>query len=221
MRKINLAIGLLSLAVVSMSACSSNTSTITSTTMESVTTTETATEAVATATTEEAISTTEAITTTEEVISTSEVSATEASTTEVATTEATTTEVATTEAQSSTSILGELKGLNGMTLSYIDTEWVDEDDTTRIAQLESLGVEVDCPNGYFIYQPDETLKTIELSDDVEILFMDEEMGTTYDADLEQLTQRLTPDSDGDVFFGFADLTIVNGKVVKITERWTV
>lgn len=206
MRKLSLAIGLLAL---SMTACSGNgkstpeTTTQVETTMQAETTTqapETTTQAPET--------TTQVETTVKETETTVKETETTAKETE-------------TESTKKGTILGELTGLEGNTLSYIDTEWVDEDDNARIAELEKLGVELDFPNGYYIYQPDETKKTIELADNVKILFVDEEMGDTYTATLEQLKQRLTPNEDGEVFFGYADLKISNGKVVKITERWTV
>ncbi len=212
MRKLSLAIGLLAL---SMTACSGKSTPETTTQVETTMQVETTTQAPETTT--QAETTTKAPETTTQAPETTTQAEVETTTVQAETT----VEETETESTKKGTILGELTGLEGNTLSYIDTEWVDEDDNARIAELEKLGVELDFPNGYYIYQPDETKKTIELADNVKILFVDEEMGDTYTATLEQLKQRLTPNEDGEVFFGYADLKISNGKVVKITERWTV
>ena len=52
-------------------------------------------------------------------------------------------------------------------LSYDQLEWIDSTDTKRIEELD-LDAEYDFPNGFYIYNEDETITTMKVSDTVKV-----------------------------------------------------
>lgn len=64
-----------------------------------------------------------------------------------------------------------IRGLDGNKITLDFAEWIDSNDTERIAEL-NLSEEQDFPNGFYVYNPEETTKEYQLTKDTLYTFID-------------------------------------------------
>lgn len=100
-------------------------------------------------------------------------------------------------------------------LTYEPIEIIDENDTQRINQLRKQGVELDFPNGYFIYQPNKVQLTYYVSESVKVQLLDN-LYTLRESSMEEVAKRL----EGHPEFFLCKLHILGGNIVEMGEHFT-
>lgn len=83
-----------------------------------------------------------------------------------------------------------IRGLDGDKITLDFAEWIDSNDTERIAELK-LSEDQDFPNGFYVYNPEETTKVYQLTKDTLYTFIDwNREFTDQDADMFVYTNDL-------------------------------
>lgn len=104
---------------------------------------------------------------------------------------------------------------NKRILSYTYVEIVDENDKQRISELKQLGVEMDFPNGYFIFMSNDFLLDCEVSESVSVELLNEE-SVLEKSSIDEFADRL----EGHPEFFLCKLKMYEGKVIAIEEIFT-
>lgn len=97
-------------------------------------------------------------------------------------------------------------------LTYIPAEIVDESDTQRIGELEAQGIDVDCSNGYFVYQSKEIELHFAVSESVCVSLLNDAY-VLEKSDMDALANRL----EGHPQFFLCQLHLVEGVITEIEE----
>lgn len=99
-------------------------------------------------------------------------------------------------------------------LTYAPIEIVEESDTERIKELEEQGVELEFPNGYFVYQSNEIQLSFPVAESVLVSLLNDEF-SLEESSMDAVADRL----EGHPPFFLCELHIVEGKIVSIEERF--
>lgn len=99
-------------------------------------------------------------------------------------------------------------------LTYTPIEIIDSSDTKRIKDLEAHGVELEFPNGYFIYQPNDSKLSFPVIQSVSVELLNDEF-TLEKSSIDVVSERL----EGHPPFFLCKLHIVGGKIIDIEERF--
>lgn len=99
-------------------------------------------------------------------------------------------------------------------LTYIPIEIVEESDGERIKELEAQGVELEFPNGYFVYQSNEIELNFSVAESASISLLNDEF-TLEQSSIDAVADRL----EGHPPFFLCKLDLVEGTIVGIAEHF--
>lgn len=99
-------------------------------------------------------------------------------------------------------------------LTYAPIEIIEESDTVRIKELEAQGVELEFPNGYFVYQSNEIQLSLPVSESVSVSLLNDEL-TSEASNMDAVSERL----EGHPPFFLCRLHIAEGVIDGIEERF--
>lgn len=107
------------------------------------------------------------------------------------------------------------------TVSFIYTEWIDEGDTQRIAQLKEIGIDPDFPNGYYLYQPSNDVLTSPTAKDVKVALLRQDgEAALYIASLSDVADYIAHPEGEETPFLLVNLTIKGGVIVEMDQIYT-
>lgn len=97
-------------------------------------------------------------------------------------------------------------------LIYMPIEIIEESDTERIKELKEQGIELEFPNGHFVYQSSEIQLSFPVDESVSVSLLNDEF-TLEQSSIDSVADRL----EGHPPFFLCKLDFIEGRIVGIEE----